>query len=70
MVRFTSAKTVFLIELTVPWEQEVEAAYERKRATYSELAAECRVAVCRDPVEVNYPGLIHGIIISYAKVLD
>ncbi|CAL8366839.1 unnamed protein product [Lota lota] len=31
-----------LIELTVPWEGVAEAAYERKKAKYSELAAKCR----------------------------
>lgn len=33
-----------LIELTVPWEEGLEAAHKRKQAKYSDLAAECREA--------------------------
>lgn len=55
MMRSTSAKPDFLIELTVPWEEEVEAAYKRKRAEYSELAVKCKVAGFKDPVEVKCP---------------
>lgn len=40
----TKAKAVLLIELTIPAEEGMEAAYERKKAKYSELAAECREA--------------------------
>ena len=51
-----ACKTVLLVELTVPWEGGLEAAYERKRAKYADLAAECREAgwkavIC--PVEVE-----------------
>ena len=31
-----------LLELTVPWEDRIEEANERKRAKYSELTTECR----------------------------
>lgn len=56
-----ACKTVFLVELTVPWEGGVEAAYERKRAKYSDLATECREAgwkavIC--PVEVGCRGFV------------
>lgn len=58
-----TCKTVLLVELTVPWEGGggVEAAYERKRAKYSDLAAECREAgwkavIC--PVEVGCRGFV------------
>ena len=30
------------MELTVPWEEGVEEAYERKMLSYSELVQECR----------------------------
>ncbi|CDR07751.1 unnamed protein product, partial [Oncorhynchus mykiss] len=31
---------VYIIELTVPWENSVEEAYERKKLRYTELAAD------------------------------
>lgn len=40
----TKARSVHLIELTVPLEKGLEAAFERKKAKNSELAAECREA--------------------------
>ncbi len=43
MVLWSAAvKSVILIELTVPWEEGLEAAYERKKAKYADLVAECR----------------------------
>ncbi|KAL0188639.1 hypothetical protein M9458_015738, partial [Cirrhinus mrigala] len=36
----TKARSVHLIELTVPLEEGIEAAFERKKAKYSELAVE------------------------------
>jgi ribA/ribD-fused uncharacterized protein len=35
-------KTVIIIELTVPWEENMEAAHERKMLKYQELTSECR----------------------------
>src|SRR4029434_771695 len=35
-------RSALLVELTVPWEEEMEGAHERKRAKYSDLVAECR----------------------------
>ena len=52
----TKAKSVLLIELTIPAEEGIEAAYERKKAKYSDLAAECREAGWKTtiyPVEVG-----------------
>ena len=37
-----TTKQVVLMELTVPWEEGVEEAYERKMLSYSELVQECR----------------------------
>ena len=37
-----NAKTVIIIELTIPWEENVEAAHERKMLKYQGLTAECR----------------------------
>ena len=55
----TSTKTVIMVELTVPWEEGMEAAFERKRDKYSELANECSEAGWRAftyPVEVGCRG--------------
>ena len=35
-----AAKLAYVVELTVPWEEGVEEAYERKKLKYSDLAAE------------------------------
>lgn len=35
-----SLKLVYIIELTVPWEDAVEETYERKKLRYTELAAQ------------------------------
>ena len=37
-----ATKVVMLIELTIQWEEGIQAAYERKSAKYTDLAAECR----------------------------
>ena len=56
-----SLKKVYIIELTVPWEDAMEEAYERKHLRYSELAAEARQrgwnAEVR-PVEVGCRGFV------------
>ena len=62
-------KLVYIIELTVPWEDNVEEAYERKKLRYSNLAAEAedrgwKARVC--PVEVGCRGFVAS---STAKLL-
>ncbi|XP_041934289.1 LOW QUALITY PROTEIN: uncharacterized protein LOC121697073, partial [Alosa sapidissima] len=37
-----STKQLIILELTVPWEERMEEANERKRAKYQELVEECR----------------------------
>ncbi|KAJ8364766.1 hypothetical protein SKAU_G00135970 [Synaphobranchus kaupii] len=57
----TKAKAVLLIELTVPWEKGIEAAFEGKKTKYSELAAECREAGWKTtiyPVEIGCRGFV------------
>ena len=56
----TSLKTAYIIELTVPWQNSVEA-YERNKLRYAELAAEAtqrgwNTKVC--PVEVGCRGFV------------
>ncbi|RXN29065.1 hypothetical protein ROHU_018794 [Labeo rohita] len=57
----TKARSVHLIELTGPLEEGMEAAFERKKAKYSELAVECREAGWKTtsyPVEVGCRGFL------------
>ncbi|MGH0123030.1 UNVERIFIED_CONTAM: hypothetical protein FKN15_067115 [Acipenser sinensis] len=59
-----SARLVHLVDLTVPWEDAVDEAYEKKKLRYAQLAAEAeqrgwRVR-CRGfvEVEVGYRGFV------------
>ena len=62
MVLWTTAgKSALLVELTVPWEEGLEAAHERKRAKYADLVAECREGGWSTrlyPVEVGARGFV------------
>ena len=59
ILKSEATKQVVLLELTVPWEDRIEEANERKRAKYSELTTECRSngwkARC-EPVEIGCRG--------------
>ncbi|KAK7912697.1 hypothetical protein WMY93_012908 [Mugilogobius chulae] len=48
-----------MAELTVPWEDGIESAFERKKDKYAELASQCQQAGWRAytfPVEVGCRG--------------
>ncbi|XP_042611284.1 trafficking protein particle complex subunit 12-like [Cyprinus carpio] len=45
-----AVKSVIVIELTVPWEEGLEGAYERKKAKYADLVVECRESGWREAV--------------------
>ena len=68
-----SLKKVFIIELTVPWEDSVDEAYEQKRLHYAELAAEAQHrgwnADVR-PVEVGCRGFVAESTIRLLKNLQ
>lgn len=52
-----AAKLVYVMKLTVPWEEGVEEAYERKKNKYTDLAAEASQngwEISIFPVEVGY----------------
>ena len=52
-------KKIVLIEMTVPWEERCDEAYERKAAKYTQLTEECRKKGCKAwlfPVEVGTRG--------------
>lgn len=54
-----ATKQLFLLELTVPWEERMEEAQERKREKYQELVEDCRRNGWRTrcmPVEVGSRG--------------
>lgn len=54
-----STKQVVLLELTVPWEDRIDEANERKRAKYSELTSECRSNGWKtrcEPIEIGCRG--------------
>jgi hypothetical protein len=65
-------RTAFLVELTVPWEDSVEEAYERKRLKYSELAADAEQRgwkVRIYPVEVGCRGFVGRSSVRFLKDL-
>lgn len=54
-----STKQLIMLELTVPWEERMDEANERKRAKYQELVEECRRQGWRtrcEPLEVGCRG--------------
>ncbi len=55
------SKRVVLVELTVPWEDAVQEAYERNKSQYANLVAECQGKGCRAttyPVEIDCRGFV------------
>ena len=62
-----SKKSVLLIELTVPWEENREEAHERKKNRYESLRADCveKGWICHViPIEVGCRGFI-GHFVSF-----
>lgn len=54
-----ASKHLIMLELTVPWEDRIEEANERKRAKYQELVEDCRGRGWRtfyEPIEVGCRG--------------
>ena len=63
-----SKKSVLLIELTVPWEENREEAHERKKNRYETLRADCveKGWICHViPMEVGCRGFIGHSVISF-----
>ncbi|KAL7834872.1 hypothetical protein SRHO_G00291190 [Serrasalmus rhombeus] len=65
-----SCRRVYIIELTVPWEEAIDEAYERKRLRYSNLAAQAEergwtMLVC--PVELGCRGFVANSTIRLLK---
>ncbi|TWW80104.1 hypothetical protein D4764_10G0011340 [Takifugu flavidus] len=54
-----ASKYLIMLELTVPWEEQIEGANESKRAKYQELVEECRGRGWRtfyEPIDVGCRG--------------
>lgn len=69
---FLSLKTAYIVELTVPWENFIEEAYECKKLRYAELAAEARQQGWHPkvhPVEVGCRGFVASSTIRLLKEL-
>lgn len=67
-----SLKTVYIIELTVPWENSTNEAYERKKLRYIELAADAQQRGWKAkvyPVEVGCRGFVASSTIRLLKDL-
>ncbi|XP_063050108.1 uncharacterized protein LOC134444859 [Engraulis encrasicolus] len=67
-----TTRQVVLLELTVPWEDRMEEAFERKRAKYEELASECRSRGWKtrcNPIEVGCRGFAGQSLIRALKML-
>ena len=67
-----STKQVVLLELTVPWEDRLEEAHERKRAKYQELVAECKNngwKTRNEPIEVGCRGFVGGSLLRAWRML-
>ena len=63
-----SKKSVLLIELTVPWEENWEEAHERKKKRYETLRAYCveKGWICPViPIEVGCRGFLGHSVISF-----
>ncbi len=67
-----SSRAVYFIELTVPWEDATDEAYERKKLRYSDLKAEAEQRGWRAsvrPVEVGCRGFITTSTLNLLKEL-
>ena len=68
----TSLKTVYIIELTVPWENSMEEAYECEKLRYADLASETMQSGWNAnvyPVEVGCRGFVASSTIRLLKDL-
>ncbi|KAK0146299.1 hypothetical protein N1851_014401 [Merluccius polli] len=67
-----ATKQLVLLELTVPWEERMEEAQERKREKYQELVEDCRRNRWKTrcmPVEVGSPGFAsHSLSKAYGTL--
>jgi hypothetical protein len=70
---FATNQQPAIIESTVPWEERIEEAHERKRLKYEELTAECRERKWKSwslPLEVGCRGFACQSLWNMAKMLN
>ncbi|XP_078617582.1 uncharacterized protein LOC144885536 [Branchiostoma floridae x Branchiostoma japonicum] len=63
-------KTVIIVELSVPWEENMQSAYERKKLKYQDLTHECKQSgwnVLLYPVEVGCRGFPGSSLARFCK---
>ncbi|XP_078585788.1 uncharacterized protein LOC144867609 [Branchiostoma floridae x Branchiostoma japonicum] len=66
-------RTVVIVELTVPWEENVQAAFERKKLKYQDLVQQCVENSWRAllyPVEVGCRGFVGTSITRLCRELS
>ncbi|XP_078583875.1 uncharacterized protein LOC144866388 [Branchiostoma floridae x Branchiostoma japonicum] len=66
-------RTVVIVELTVPWEENVQAAFERKKLKYQDLVQQCVENSWRAllyPVEVGCRGFVGTSITRFCRELS
>ena len=59
VIQSTATKRLVIVELTVPWEERCQSAYELKKAKYTDLQTLCKERVWQTwlfPVEVGCRG--------------
>lgn len=65
-----TTRQLVMLELTVPWEDQMEEAFQRKRANYEELACECRSKKTRcNSTEVGCRGFVGQSLVRALKML-
>ena len=73
IVAWSDSKSVLLIELTVPWEENWKEAHEQKKNCYETLRADCMEKgwICHViPIEVGCRGFIgHSVILFLSKIV-
>ena len=70
LVLSRSLKTILLVELTVPWEENMEWAHERKLLRYEQLAQDCKSKGWRCDVfavEVGCRGFVGKLTVNLLK---
>ncbi|KAI8490805.1 hypothetical protein Bbelb_315980 [Branchiostoma belcheri] len=66
-------KSVVIVELTVPWEENIQVAFERKKTKYEELVQQCRLNGWKTqlyPVEIGVRGFAGSSLLRLCRDLQ
>ncbi|KAI8482700.1 hypothetical protein Bbelb_395800 [Branchiostoma belcheri] len=66
-------KSVLIVELTVPWEENIQVAFERKKTRYEELVQQCRLNGWKTqlyPVEIGVRGFAGSSLLRLCRDLQ